>query len=139
MTHSPEPWQVERNHADKVFGIMSPEVAKHDLDLVCQIDSEADAERIVACVNACQGIPVETLESIARGTSYLKPTPIMDEYETIRRHIKSKALGGHMQCVLHPKEWETLVKHHAPDLPPNAYLHIDGITVRPQQHPGDWM
>ena len=38
--------------------------------VVCDGTSEADARRIVACVNACAGIPTETLEAAATNVSH---------------------------------------------------------------------
>ena len=61
MNHSKEPWTVDINSNDAwikqadgqhITGYGNGEV------------SVADAERIVACVNACRGIPNEELEEL---------------------------------------------------------------------------
>lgn len=55
MSHTPEPW--EAYEGEEGYGITS----------VCggyygDIENEADARRIVACVNACAGIDTDVLE-----------------------------------------------------------------------------
>ena len=69
--HTPEPWQVSGIRikiAGRPFLRVGPD--GEDVALVCYSDvkpgehaaSHADAARIVACVNACAGIPTERLE-----------------------------------------------------------------------------
>lgn len=77
--HSPEPWVLKladrrREYGQEVEEIFSPSVRERgaeqatDRDPIVETDSgyygptEADARRIVACVNACAGIPTEALE-----------------------------------------------------------------------------
>ncbi len=57
--HTPGPWRLEQN--GPAYNLCSPDRARHFAILVGMIrnqDSEhkANAERIVACVNACEGI-----------------------------------------------------------------------------------
>ena len=59
MSHSPEPWAVCGCDGSKVCRIPTIDF-KHDTVAVTQ--NPADAERIVACVNACKGIPTEALQ-----------------------------------------------------------------------------
>lgn len=54
--HTKEPWYVVG--VDNSYEIFSE---SEDYDVAWSIDSEANAERIVACVNACAGVPSEDL------------------------------------------------------------------------------
>ncbi len=57
--HTPEPWAFVPWHIEEgPSAVRAP--AGH---LVCNTASDIDARRIVACVNACAGIPIEFLES----------------------------------------------------------------------------
>ncbi len=58
MKHTKEPWCVIG--VDNSYEIFSK---SEDYDVAWSIDSEANAERIVACVNACEGITNEALEA----------------------------------------------------------------------------
>ena len=58
MKHAKEPWCVIG--VDNNYEIFSK---SEDYDVAWSIDSEANAERIVACVNACKGITSEALEN----------------------------------------------------------------------------
>ena len=58
MKHTQEPWCVIG--VDNSYEIFSE---SEDYDVAWSIDSEANAERIVACVNACEGITNEALEA----------------------------------------------------------------------------
>lgn len=82
--HTPEPWQAIGSRADRaiisdgrsiarVWGAIQPDDRPpHD-------QADANAARIVACVNACAGIPTEELEAgcverLARTTEKLLKT-----------------------------------------------------------------
>lgn len=81
--HSPEPWRrgeehetmVEiETHADRLVArVVHPPFASSSRcqhfgrDPFCEMD--ANARRIVACVNACAGIPTEALEARALGNA----------------------------------------------------------------------
>ena len=66
--HTPEPWSCEQPWAgfsalrgpskELIFGIACGGPEEKQPDAVC----DANAARIVACVNACAGIPTEQLE-----------------------------------------------------------------------------
>ena len=56
MNHTPEPWQVSAGSQDYTG------LCNKDKSIGTGI-SQVDARRIVACVNACAGIPTESLES----------------------------------------------------------------------------
>jgi hypothetical protein len=61
MTHSPEPWTWERSGSfDVISDSTGDSVIVHDV--LSNIDVVTpDLNRIVACVNACKGIPTERL------------------------------------------------------------------------------
>lgn len=69
--HTPEPWRVELvNHAlgdtgdyEGVVEIRSGDAKRPMIEIWDDSDeAEANARRIVACVNACAGIPTDDLE-----------------------------------------------------------------------------
>ena len=60
--HTPEPWGVWNHDGDWTIEAMSKK-AGCMVDIANASFSEPDARRIVACVNACSGIPLEVLES----------------------------------------------------------------------------
>jgi len=66
MTHSPEPW-----NAGKLGGVqpvvMHP-TSEGGFMEVARVLRNEDANRIVACVNACAGIETETLTSMTLKT-----------------------------------------------------------------------
>ncbi len=61
--HTPEPWQVHHDASGGVF--VSSEKTSFHIAEIGSDDDEAvipDALRIVACVNACAGLPQESLD-----------------------------------------------------------------------------
>lgn len=69
MEHTPEPWSAERDEGmlylltqdRRVIALLSDD----ERALTSGLEgTEADARRIVACINACVGIPTETLEAM---------------------------------------------------------------------------
>ena len=60
--HTPEPWRANAAQAD-IEGPDGEEVAVCYCNDDDGSDAIANARRIVACVNACAGIPTEELES----------------------------------------------------------------------------
>lgn len=87
MSHTKEPWQVypgrtnrkniviENIHGDCVALVMESE----DVD-------EADARRIVACVNACAGVPTKVLEAVGRHHGF-DPAEVIAEIEKQRDEL----------------------------------------------------
>jgi hypothetical protein len=61
--HTPEPWSVYEG--ENIHGVLDSE-GKHLAEMWQrkQYNSLANARRIVACVNACEGISTETLEKV---------------------------------------------------------------------------
>lgn len=72
MSHSPEPWVVEKLPNSTIIadarGDVIARVTVND-DPVTPEVAAANAERIRACVNACRGIPTEALRALATGGS----------------------------------------------------------------------
>ncbi len=71
--HTPEPWAVFMSNDDeKLLGVGSAETGEGITDHRGGIwnwddtQGRANARRIVACVNACKGIPTEELEKGTR-------------------------------------------------------------------------
>ena len=74
MSHTPEPWRVELRNVplgdtgdyEGVVEILSGNAKRPIIQFWDESEeSEANARRIVACVNACEGMDTESLESIA--------------------------------------------------------------------------
>jgi len=63
MTHTPEPWRTIKDHKGADYGVQMG--AAGGFALHRDANAEANAHRIVACVNACAGISNENLEAIA--------------------------------------------------------------------------
>jgi hypothetical protein len=70
--HTPEPWKVYDGRGGYIY--VGPAVPDDPVVAVCHdylADSAANARRIVACVNACAGIPTEELDSSIHRLSHL--------------------------------------------------------------------
>jgi len=66
MSHTPTPWRVTGGLRMKYIEsyIGNGQVQEVASCMICEYgDLEANARRIVACVNACDGVPTEVLES----------------------------------------------------------------------------
>lgn len=71
--HTPEPWSVERcfnesGTRDMTAGHTSVEIQHNGFHIGTWVDNEhngydPNSRRIVACINACAGIPTEALEN----------------------------------------------------------------------------
>lgn len=63
IKHTPEPWQVHQDASGDVF-ISSAKTSFHIAEIGSEGDEAVipDARRIVACVNACRGLPTDELE-----------------------------------------------------------------------------
>ncbi len=83
--HTPEPWRVEHN-ANGAYWVVAPRSGGCEVRgaadpyyggiLIAESLSRQNAHRIVACVNACAGLPTEKLE---RNTLHY-----MEEVDTLR-------------------------------------------------------
>jgi hypothetical protein len=61
--HSPEPWQLNLDDGQAfIVDCKGYRITTTDPELTNPLSDE-DAERMVACVNACRGIPTEFLQS----------------------------------------------------------------------------
>ena len=63
MKHTPEPWRVDQRDKSWVICDENHSLTMISDDIFGAID-EANAARIVACVNACAGISNEQLEDV---------------------------------------------------------------------------
>lgn len=74
MEHTLEPWTIDRyDGSDKWITIPQPGV-RVDYDDVDPDEASANARRVIACVNACAGIPTEALEGEL--LKYFLPSPL---------------------------------------------------------------
>jgi hypothetical protein len=88
MGHTKEPWVNINNIIEShTNGKMDEEYIEYLEDF-----SEQDARRIVACVNACQGIDTENLEMIGRMFAEKKlastPLNIIDKVESENKRMR---------------------------------------------------
>lgn len=60
--HSPEPWKVNENLDNQVVSDWGVIIAETFRDRNGALVPRGNARRIVACVNACTGIPTDVLE-----------------------------------------------------------------------------
>lgn len=110
--HTPEPWQAHQDASGDVF-ISSAATSLHIAEIGSEDDDTAipDARRIVACVNACRGLPTDELEQkglvAAVGTQLLDVERQRDELLT--------ALDGVLQWVAYgqPDDLNHLDRAHA--------------------------
>jgi hypothetical protein len=81
--HTPTPWKFDRldhmlkNHPDAV---VCGDKGQHVTDFV----KPADARRIVACVNACEGISTDELEAVATNADDVFRLRMLAHYATFR-------------------------------------------------------
>jgi hypothetical protein len=67
MPHSPEPWKAFSLHITDAAG--DTVISANEDYTSTMLQSERDIRRIVACVNACQGISTEELEVFGQFTA----------------------------------------------------------------------
>lgn len=61
--HTPEPWAIHEDASGDIFISGSYHTYIAEIGNPDEDGAAADARRIVACVNACAGLPTEQLES----------------------------------------------------------------------------
>lgn len=66
MSHTPEPWFVCESDHEGVGLLIKPVPGMVITELDVSNTMAADARRIVACVNALAGTPVDVVEAMAR-------------------------------------------------------------------------
>lgn len=106
--HTKEPWIVEYMGSDE-----SDVVGASGVSIICGM-SDADARRIVACVNALEGIPTELIE---QGGFAAVPIATHREVKQQRDELLA-ALKEAIDAVrvFHgPEGWETY-REHSPEM-----------------------
>lgn len=104
--HTPEPWQAHQDASGDVF-ISSAATSFHIAEIGSEDDDTAipDARRIVACVNACRGLPTDELEQkglvAAVGTQLIEADRQCDELrqERQREHALRVRLTGELEVA----------------------------------------
>ena len=98
MHHTSDKWEVEPKQlaipalyiiAKSPAGVPH-DIAKLELSGACDELTKANARRIVACVNACHGVPIEALEQGWTARELNKYAATMTEH----RHAALEALKG---------------------------------------------
>lgn len=125
MKHSPEPWIIGEPRPGSSGGtVVSIGVRPHycgEVDYNDETDI-ANAERIVACVNYCQGIPTKELTTTLQGIQ----GDLKDAIALLRTEIRVTNLlltdrerlldaipecPAHGQCVTYALEWVEKQRH----------------------------
>lgn len=96
--HTPEPWKYTDDPSDGCCWTHHVETVARDPQMpdyahgsVADISGEENARRIVACVNACAGIPTEALEAGVIGDAYAALSDVLNQgidRQTIRTIIE---------------------------------------------------
>lgn len=74
MKHTKEPWKTYKGNTHEIFANDGDVIASSEECHIGHREAEANAKRIVACVNACAGITNEALEAgvVACGVNSLR-------------------------------------------------------------------
>ena len=98
--HTPGPW-VDDGYAH--IGAVNDQLNGGYFIALCEgPDRVANARRIVACVNACAGIPSEMLEAMPSGPVSL--LPMYARIEKQRELIEQLLVERSMYCAIAPRE-----------------------------------
>lgn len=116
MTHTKEPWRAEKI-CEANYEIGHDHGTNH-IEVTATAITESNARRIVACVNACSGIPLEALEN---GTA----RQVRDELQSSVRLKKQRdellcAVRKAVVCCAHPSK----------EAAQEAYELLDEFLVR---------
>jgi hypothetical protein len=96
VQHTPEPWEVSHEWMGRPKLTIRNVLGKNPGDgahQICQINgylgaTEANARRIVACVNACRGIGIEVLEDEIFALRFRNYDQLIRERDEARHWIK---------------------------------------------------
>ncbi len=107
--HSPEPWSIHGDSTAQDFYI-------HGANRICDltkpqgfyrspVETEANAARIVACVNACEGIvdPAQTLDEYAHKLQWR--TGRVKDLEALNAELVAALNGLFEHCAMPHKHW----------------------------------
>ncbi|MFQ2035205.1 hypothetical protein ACK35Y_20045 [Aeromonas veronii] len=103
IKHTPEPWQVHQDASGDVF-VSSAKTSFHIAEIGSEDDEAVipDARRIVACVNACHGLPTEELEQkglvAAVGTQLLDVEQQRDELLSLAERLVRWDIDHPVDC-----------------------------------------
>jgi hypothetical protein len=115
--HTPEPWD------GKEIPLTAAGLARTGLGIVytnhpaTAAEAEANARRIVACVNACEGIPTEVLEQMPSG-----PASLLPMYARLEQQ-RDKLLAALTEIA----ELDILKYHHAYAIAKGAIEEIEAL------------
>ena len=95
-THTPTPWKVTPSHTGRGWNIDGPRLGLALPWLVARTESEepvdeANAQRIVACVNACAGMadPEATITALVAALTDV--LPVLRQYGTVAQLDQARA------------------------------------------------
>lgn len=101
--HTPEPWKVKRDVGHFQESILAADtrtiavIPDRQFPLLQQ---QANTARIVACVNACKGLSLGTVEAIASGGGGLHSTE--EEFQDILHATRNREQRDRLLAVLGP-------------------------------------
>lgn len=103
--HTPEPWRAQAwsSHAARTVLVDDP-AALTGKRVIAECDTEEDARRIVACVNACAGLTTDLLECKTIGeASETMVDRLVDQRDelaaALRKARVALSLAGHHEGI----------------------------------------
>lgn len=126
--HTPEPWRIDRGCAWVIVagdGFSVGETSPGNPEDVSEEEADANARRIVACVNACRDSETEDLERL--GKDYIQPLLNLIE----QRDELTKALRDVLNMHAMPTEPPTYRDHTGAMAKARVVLHK---SAAPQAH-----
>lgn len=103
--HTKEPWRIAHDEGDEYYIEVTSRLSGHTCQLGSGYFSKDDARRIVACVNACAGIPDSALEEAAKCANSGRFGTMAALYKAQRDELHKEILG--MKCYINnPSAWD---------------------------------
>ena len=131
MSHTPEPWSYELDHGSflRIYSETNSNIVYGCGCCGSPNCEDADARRIVACINACAGMNTESLESIAGRIAAKSVLQMHENY--IRNKAKAQSLEQQRDDLLAAlteiAELDILKYHHAYAIAKGAIEEIEAL------------
>ena len=109
--HTPEPWTRNTDTVNNTNRIISTHPGYGSIGHT-PIYKRADADRIVACVNACAGIDPAAVPELIKGVSYVLEKLRDIARETTRPHDLDSAIGNTEARREQAQDCITLLNHY---------------------------
>lgn len=112
--HTPEPWRVDSQGVARVTSqdgrrlVASAGGHSSNVDFeAVDAENKANAFRIVACVNACRGVPTESLENATNEDGKLSPMSAIfatQRNHALRERDEARAMVAELKALLRERE-----------------------------------